>query len=110
MTDLSPSALRALANELGPISESGGTVFNIPFGFGRIPETLRAIADRDEAAGDLTDENRRLREHLADLNNRWRHEFSAEVEAAANKLFKRATWPRDVLAAAPKGGFSTRNS
>ena len=96
MTDLAPSALRALADHLNIIPYDEATNLAIA--------TLRDIADRDEAAGFVEDENRRLREHLADLNNRWRHEFSVEIEAAADKLFKRAAWPRDVLAAAPKGG------
>ena len=49
----------------------------------------------------LRAENARLREILGNANNLWRHEFSKEVEDAADKLFKRLSWnsPTGALSA-----------
>lgn len=34
-------------------------------------------------------ENLRLRKHVAEAHNKWRHEFAASVDEATNTLFKR---------------------
>lgn len=44
------------------------------------------------------------RERAASLNNMWRHEFSREVEAAADKLFARMAWPHKEIRALAQGG------
>lgn len=51
-----------------------------------------AELDKEQTRKDMreaADEIVRLREVLINANNNWRHEFSEEVEAAADKLFKR---------------------
>lgn len=58
---------------------------------------LDAATAREQA---LREENTLLRERQADLNNKWRHEFSAEVEAATDKLFKRMAWPHAEMSRA----------
>ena len=49
----------------------------------------------------LHEELNRIRSMLVDANNRWRHDFSNEVEDAADKLFKK-------LAAFQTKPFGTR--
>ena len=44
------------------------------------------------------------RERAASVNNMWRHEFSREVEAAADKLFARMAWPHKEIRALAQGG------
>jgi hypothetical protein len=60
-----------------------------------------AVVPRDRAA-ELDAENQRLRGLLVDANNFWRHEFSTEVEAATDKLFKRLAAHRTINPKPPK--------
>lgn len=63
-------------------------------------KTFAAVLTRAEAA---EAELRIHRERAASLNNMWRHEFSREVEAAADKLFARMAWPRKEIRALAQG-------
>lgn len=70
-----------------------------------VPHLLRAIAGGSQAKENrhdiilvaAADEIDRLRNILVEANNTWRHEFETEVNAAAEKLFKRLAAHRTVL-------------
>lgn len=55
---------------------------------------LTAAAEHRAATAEA--ENKRLREVLAEANNKWRHDFSAAVEQAADRLFARLSWQHTV--------------
>jgi hypothetical protein len=46
-------------------------------------------SDTPDLRHEAADEIERLRSVLVEANNRWRHDFSKEVEDAADKLFKK---------------------
>ncbi len=54
-----------------------------------IPEHVSTLATQAAQIAELEAEIARLRKILIHANNVWRHDFSVEVDAAADKLFKR---------------------
>lgn len=73
-------------------------------GYEECMEILQEERDNAEARiAELGMENERMRQHIANVHNRVRHEFSAAVEAAADKAFKDMNG-LPVLLAAIKGG------
>lgn len=69
------ATLRALAAERDALREDYAHCF---------ARLQGSYADRDAVRAEAA----RLREFIANIHNRVRHEFSAEVEAAADKAFK----------------------
>lgn len=59
-------------------------------------ELYRAKVSAERQLSEVRAENERLRQVLADANNKWRHEFATAVEQAADKLFARLSWQHTV--------------